>query len=60
MMALYAPRVWANGVRLIPTLLRDRYEFGVLFVLVRGAGTTAGFLGAIASAKPWRAVAPRR
>jgi O-antigen biosynthesis protein len=45
--------LWANGIRVIPTLLRDRYEFGVLFVLARGAGTTAGFLGAIATARPW-------
>jgi GT2 family glycosyltransferase len=45
--------LWKSGIRLIPRLLRDRYEFGVLFVLVRAAGTTTGFLGAIASSRPW-------
>jgi GT2 family glycosyltransferase len=45
--------LWANGIKLIPTLLRDRYEFGVLFVVVRAVGTTTGFFGAIATSKPW-------
>jgi GT2 family glycosyltransferase len=36
--------LWRNGIRVIPRLVRDRYEYGVAFVLARVAGAAVGFL----------------
>jgi GT2 family glycosyltransferase len=42
--SIAADEVWRKGIKLLPSLLRERYEFGVLFVSVRTVGTAVGFV----------------
>jgi GT2 family glycosyltransferase len=47
--ALVSEDLWGNGLKILPTLLRQRYEFGVLFVLARLAGASTGYVRAARS-----------
>jgi glycosyltransferase involved in cell wall biosynthesis len=44
--AVVADDLWGNGLRIVPSLVRQRYEFGVAFVLARLAGASVGFVRA--------------
>jgi GT2 family glycosyltransferase len=56
---VWADDLWANGLRILPRLVRERYEFGVAFVLARVGGALLGFVGAVARGLPRRATVTR-
>ncbi|HWW54003.1 MAG TPA: hypothetical protein VNY84_09545, partial [Acidimicrobiales bacterium] len=41
--------LWGNGLKTVPSLVRNRYKFGVLYVLARLAGTSRGYVRAVRS-----------
>jgi glycosyltransferase involved in cell wall biosynthesis len=44
--AVVADDFWGNGLKIVPSLVRQRYELGVAFVVARLAGASVGFVRA--------------
>jgi GT2 family glycosyltransferase len=44
--ALAAEDFWGNGLRILPSLVREGYEFGMMFVFARLAGASVGYVRA--------------
>jgi GT2 family glycosyltransferase len=44
--ALATEDFWGNGLKILPSLARERYEFGIMFVFARLAGASLGYVRA--------------
>jgi len=44
--AVVADDLWGNGLKIVPSLVRERYKLGVAFVVARLAGASVGFVRA--------------
>ena len=42
--ALAGEDLWRNGIKILPSLVAEGYQFGVLFVLARVGGASVGYL----------------